>query len=124
MHYDLNNYFPDHHYHKAIRQQLQNHPDIDTPDFLPDGGRPRKNYYMWLTKDNTVLYLDDINGEEADVLYETMGEAEKALEQHLDRNPDNEERYRAANLYRFKIKNQALEGVEVLTEQQGLFDFD
>ena len=97
--------------------------DVDDNELIPDGGRPRKFFWTWITEDGNLLYESDLNGEEADVLYESPEEAREALERHFDRHPELEERYNKAGLYQIKLQDRVMGGVEVKTEQSGLSDF-
>lgn len=111
-------------YNQAIEEMAENlGVDIDDHELIPDGGRPRKYFYVWMTENGNLLYDTSINGDGADVLYESEKEAEEALERLIDVNPDEEDRYRKSNLYKVKKMDKVMEGVEVFTEQQGLGDF-
>lgn len=109
-------------YNKAIEETAETL-DIEDSELIPDGGRPRKNYWAWFTDNDNLFYREDLNGDEADTLYESIEEAEKALERQADLHPEQEERYKAFSLYKVKRVGKELEGVEVLTEQSGLQDF-
>jgi hypothetical protein len=97
--------------------------DVDDNELIPDGGRPRKYFFTWMTENGNLLYDTGVNGDGADVLYESEEAAEEALERLIDANPDQEDRYRKSNLYKVKKMDKVMEGVEVFTEQQGLGDF-
>ena len=92
-------------------------------DIVTDGGRPRKYFFTWMTENGNLLYDASVNGDAADVFYESETEAEEALERLIDAHPEEEERYRKSNLYKVKRMDKVMEGVEVMTEQQGLSDF-
>lgn len=97
--------------------------DTEDTELIPDGGRPRKYFFTWMTENGNLLYEAGVNGDSADVFYESENEAEQALENLIDSNPGEEERYRKSNLYKVKRMDKVMEGVEVMTEQQGLGDF-
>jgi hypothetical protein len=122
MTYGLFNYAPIGHYDMRIDELRDELEDLDE-DLVPDGGRPRKYFWTWITEDGNLLYETELNGEEADVFYESPEEAREALERHVDRYPEREERYKKSGLYQIKLQEKEMEGVEVLTEQQGLGDF-
>lgn len=122
MKYGLFNYAPIAHYDlriEELEQELENHDD----DLVTDGGRPRKYFWTWITEEGNLLYETELNGEEADVFYESPEEAREALERHVDRHPEREERYKKSGLYQIKLQEKEMQGFEVLTEQQGLGDF-
>lgn len=130
MQYELNNYFPEAHYKLAIDGALEREiredlfeDDDDVDEMLPDGGRPRKYFFAW--RDENGEYLSDktVNGDAADVAYSSVNEAEQSLERLIDANPEQQDRYESASLYKIKLDEKIMEGVEVTTEQQGLFDF-
>lgn len=121
--YGLFNYAPLGHYDKQIQEIEEQLQDLDGNDLVPDGGRPRKTFWAWITEEGNLLYETDLNGEEADVFYDSVNAAEQALERHVDRHPEREDRYKNANLFKVKKQGKELEGVEVLTEQSGLADF-
>lgn len=129
MSYELNNYFPEAHYKIAIDEALEREAvedlsdDDDVDEILPDGGRPRKYFFAW--RDENGEYLSDktVNGDAADVAYESVDEAEEVLERLIDSNPEQQDRYESAALYKIKMGEKVMEGVEVTTEQQGLTDF-
>lgn len=129
MQYELNNYFPEAHYKRAIDDALEREvvedlfDEDDVDEILPDGGRPRKNFYAW--RDENGEYLSDkmVNGDAADVAYESVDEAREMLERLIDSNPDQRDRYESSSLYLIKMEEKVLDGVEVTTEQQGLTDF-
>lgn len=97
--------------------------DVDDNELIPDGGRPRKYFYAWMSENGNLLYDASVNGDAADAFYESEEEAEAALERLIDANPDEEDRYRKSNLFKVKKMDKVMEGVEVFTEQQGLGDF-
>ena len=130
MRYELNNYFPDAHYKRAIDDALEREvvedlfeDDDDVDEMLPDGGRPRKYFFAW--RDENGEYLSDktVNGDAADVAYSSVDEAEDMLERLIDNNPEQQDRYESASLYKIKLDEKVMDGVEVTTEQQGLTDF-
>lgn len=130
MQYELNNYFPEAHYKSAIDEALEREAaedllddDDDVDEILPDGGRPRKYFFAW--RDENGEYLSDktVNGDAADVAYSSVEEAEQSLERLIDANPQQQDRYESASLYKIKQVEKVMEGVEVTTEQQGLTDF-
>jgi hypothetical protein len=130
MQYELNNYFPEAHYKLAIDEALEREiredlidEDDDFDEMLPDGGRPRKYFFAW--RDENGEYLSDktVNGDAADVAYSSVEEAEQSLERLIDTNPEQQDRYKSASLYKIKQVEKVMEGVEVMTEQQGLTDF-
>lgn len=76
-----------------------------------------------MTENGNLLYDASVNGDGADVLYESEEKAEEVLERLIEANPGEEDRYRKSNLYKVKRMDKVMEGVEVFTEQQGLGDF-
>lgn len=111
-------------YNQAIEELAEDlGVDTENNEMIPDGGRPRKFFWTWITEDGNLLYESDLNGEEADVLYESPKDAREALKRHFDRNPELEERYNKAGLYQIKLDERVMGGVEVRTEQSGLSDF-
>lgn len=56
-------------------------------------------------------------------MFESVEEAEQALEHQLELFPEEEERYKKSALYKIKKMSKEMEGVEVVTEQSGLMDF-
>jgi len=97
--------------------------EVEDNELIPDGGRPRKYFYAWMSEKGNLLYDASVNGDAADAFYESEAEAEAALERLIDANPDEEDRYRKSNLFKVKKMDKVMEGVEVFTEQQGLGDF-
>jgi len=97
--------------------------DVDDNELIPDGGRPRKYFFAWMTENGNLLYDTSVNGDGADALYESEEAAEEALERLIDTHPEEEDRYRKSNLYKVKKMDKVMEGVEVFTEQSGLADF-
>jgi len=91
-------------------------------DPVPDGGR--KYFFAWLTENGNLLYDASVNGDAADSLYTSVEEAEEALERLSEINPEEMERYKKSNLYRFKKMEKEMEGVEAFTEQAGLTQFE
>jgi hypothetical protein len=122
MTYGLFNYAPLGHYDLRIQELEDELEDLDE-DLVPDGGRPRKYFWTWITEDGNLLYETELNGEEADVFYESPEEAKEALERHFDRNPERADRYEKAGLYEIKLRDKVMQGVEVKTEQSGLDQF-
>ena len=124
MKYGLFNYAPIGHYDIRI-QELEDELEIDDSDddLVTDGGRPRKYFWTWITEEGNLLYETELNGEEADVLYESPEEAREALERHFDRHPERADRYEKAGLYEIKLRDKVMQGVEVKTEQSGLDQF-
>jgi hypothetical protein len=111
-------------YNQAIEEMAEDlGVDVDNNELIPDGGRPRKYFFTWMTENGNLLYDASVNGDAADVFYESETEAEEALERLIDSHPEEEERYRKSNLYKVKRMDKVMEGVEVMTEQQGLSDF-
>ena len=128
--YELNNYFPEAHYKQAIDEAIEREvvedlldEDDDVDEMLPDGGRPRKYFFAWRDKHGNYLSDTTVNGDAADIAYESVEEAEDMLERLMDANPDQRDRYESASLYTIKLEEKMKEGVEVTTEQQGLTDF-
>jgi hypothetical protein len=120
MKYGLFNYAPIAHYDLRIEELEQ---ELEDDDLVTDGGRPRKYFWTWITEEGNLLYETELNGEEADVFYESPGDAREALQRHVDRHPEREERYKKSGLYQIKLQEKEMDGVEVMTEQQGLGDF-
>lgn len=97
--------------------------DVEGNELIPDGGRPRKYFWTWITENGNLLYDTSVNGDGADAFYESEDAAEEALERLIDINPEEEDRYRKSNLYKVKRMDKVMEGVEVFTEQSGLDSF-
>ena len=97
--------------------------NIDDNELIPDGGRPRKYFYTWITENGNLLYDTSVNGDGADAFYESEEAAEEALERLIDTYPEEEDRYRKSNLHKVKKMDKVMEGVEVFTEQSGLDSF-
>lgn len=123
MKYGLFNYAPLAHYDLRIQELEDELEELGDDDLMTDGGRPRKYFFTWMTENGNLLYEASVNGDGADVLYESEEEAEEALERLIDAHPEEEDRYRKSNLYKVKRMDKIMEGVEVMTEQQGLGDF-
>lgn len=94
----------------------------DEGDPIPDGGR--KYFFAWMTENGNLLYDTSVNDDAADALYTSVEEAEDAIERLASSNPDQKDRYRKANLYKFKKQGKEMEGVEAFTEQAGLTQFE
>jgi hypothetical protein len=97
--------------------------ESEDSELIPDGGRPRKYFFTWMTENGNLLYEAGVNGDGADVLYESVEDAEDGLQRLIDSNPEEEDRYRKSNLYKIKRMDKVMEGVEVMTEQSGLDSF-
>ncbi|MFU1780226.1 hypothetical protein ACM16X_02470 [Haloarcula japonica] len=87
-------------------------------DPVPDGGR--KYFFGWVDEHGNLLYDKSVNGDSADCLYESVDDAVDGLETLMSSNPDERDRYRNSNLYKFKKMDKEMEGLEVDTEQAGL----
>jgi hypothetical protein len=97
--------------------------NVDGNELVPDGGRPRKYFWTWITENGNLLYDTSVNGDGANAFYESEDAAEEALERLIDMHPEEEDRYRKSNLYKIKKMGKVMEGVEVFTEQSGLDSF-
>lgn len=114
LRYELENYFPEAHYKKAIDQTFQ---EMAEEDLRPDGGS--RTQYYWSGEDG-IVYHTESGDELVDPFFDTIDEAERFLENQADQY--GEDRYQNMVLRRagnMKMK----EATEVLTEQSGLTDW-
>lgn len=117
MRFELDNYFPDAHYEKAI-EQLTMDGRIDQDDLRPDGGRRNTQYY-W-SGEQGVLYHTETAEDRVDPFFNTIEEAERFLDNQAEKF--GEEKYSSMVLR--KSGNQKVEeATDVLTEQSGLTDW-
>lgn len=116
---------PHWHYQQGIAQfqrEIELEPTEDTREALPDGGNTTQ--YIWYDPDTgTVLFDATVNGEQADVLFDTIDQASQFLERKAEEN--GEEDYTNLRLYRVRRESRykEMEGVEAFSEQAGLMDF-
>ena len=120
---ELENYFPDAHYQRALDQAVREaaqelEPDGGTTNLHTDGRR--STVYYWLNPDTgAALYHTEINGDEADPFFGSAGEAEQFLEKRGGQDTD---RYQGFSLYKAKVQ-KIEDAVDVLTDQAGIEDF-
>jgi hypothetical protein len=122
MQYSLFNYFPSAHYEKAIDQAFR---EVAEERLESDGGTTnlhldgrRSNVFYWLNPDTgAALYHTEINDEEADPFFGSIGEAEQFLEKQ-----GKPERYEGLSLYKARVE-KVEDAVEVLMDQSGIDDF-
>jgi len=69
------------------------------------------------------MFEGTVNGEQADILFDTTEEASRFLERKASEN--GEEAYTNLRLYRVRRESryEEMEGVEAFSEQAGLMDF-
>ena len=114
LRYELENYFPEAHYKKAIDRALE---DEAVEEILPDGGS--RTQYYW-SGDEGVIYHTEAGDELVDPFFDTIEEAEKFLQNQAEQH--GQEMYQGMVLRRagnMKMK----EATDVLTEQAGLTDW-
>jgi len=114
LRYELENYFPEAHYKKAIDQAFQ---DNAEKEILPDGGS--QTQYYWSGEDG-VVYHTETEGEIVDPFFNSVDEAEHYLESLADMN--GKAQYTGLVL-RKSGNRKVMEATEVLTEQSGLADW-
>jgi len=111
LRYELENYFPDAHYRKAIEQVEEEH------EVVPDGGS--RTQYYWSGEDG-ILYHTEKHGDRVNPFFETVEDAERFLEHQAEEY--GKDRYEGFVLR--KTGNRKVEeAVEVLMDQSGLQDF-
>jgi len=111
LRYELENYFPDAHYRKAIKQAEEEH------EVVPDGGS--RTQYYWSGEDG-ILYHTEKNSDRVNPFFETVEDAERFLEHQAEEY--GKDRYEGFVLR--KTGNRKVEeAVEVLMDQSGLQDF-
>jgi len=114
LRFELENYFPDAHYQKAIDQAFRKQAEDRV---LSDGGSLTR--YYWSGEDG-VVYHTETEGEMVDPFFNTVEEAENHLESLADMN--GEDQYDGLVL-RKSGNRKVMEATEVLTEQSGLTDW-
>ena len=114
LRYDLENYFPEAHYKRAIDLAFR---DEAEDEVLPDGGSLTR--YYWSGEDG-VVYHTETEGEMVDPFFNSVEEAERYLEGLADMN--GKDRYEGLVL-RKSGNRKVMEATEVLTEQSGLTDW-
>lgn len=121
LRYELEHYSPEAHYRKAISEKLEQKEPV------PDGGSlnlhrdgRRSTVYYWIDPDTgAALYHTEVNGEEADPFFGSVGEAEGYLEKRSDTESED---YEGMSLYRARVE-KVEDAVEVLMDQAGIGDF-
>ena len=111
LRYELENYFPDAHYRKAIEQAEEEQ------EVVPDGGS--RTQYYWSGEDG-ILYHTEKNSGRVNPFFETVEDAERFLEHQAEEY--GKDRYEGFVL-RKTGNRKAEEAVEVLMDQSGLQDF-
>ncbi|WP_089386095.1 hypothetical protein [Halorubrum vacuolatum] len=114
LRYELENYFPEAHYKKAIDQAFNNQAE---EELRPDGGS--RTQYYWSGEDG-VVYHTEAGDELVDPFFGSVEEAERYLENLADLN--GKEPYNGLVL-RKSGNRKVMEATEVLTEQSGLTDW-
>lgn len=114
LRYELENYFPEAHYQKAIDHALQS----EAEEKLKTDGGSRTKYY-W-SGENGVVYHTESGDEMVDPFFGSVDEAERYLQELADRNEG--EQYKSMVL-RKSGNRKVMNATEVLTEQSGLTDF-
>ncbi|MDY6778056.1 MAG: hypothetical protein SVU32_05280 [Candidatus Nanohaloarchaea archaeon] len=116
MRYELNNYFPDAHYRKAVEEAGYSL-DGEEPEVRTDGGT--RTQYYW-SGDQGVLYHTEQGEDMVVPFFDTVEDAERFLEQQADRYGND----RYSGMVLRKTGNQKVEeATDVLTDQSGLADF-
>ncbi|MXR52389.1 hypothetical protein GRX03_12340 [Halovenus sp. WSH3] len=113
LRYELENYFPEAHYKKAIDQALEE----EAEELVTDGGS--RTQYYW-SGENGVVYHTESGDELVDPFFGTVQEAEQYLENLADLH--GKEQYTSMVL-RKSGNRKVEEATEVLTEQSGLTDW-
>jgi hypothetical protein len=114
LRYELENYFPEAHYKKAIDKAFR---EMAGRDLRPDGGS--RTQYYW-SGDDGVVYHTKAGDEMVDPFFDSIDEAERFLETQADLY--GRERYQ--NLVLRRAGNMKMkEATEVLTEQSGLTEW-
>ena len=112
LRYELENYFPEAHYKKAIDQAFEKQAE---KELVPDGGRAK---YYWSGEQGLIYHTEST--EFVDPFFNTISEAERFLETQANQN--GKEPYNGLVLRR--TSNQKMkEATDVLTEQSGLTDW-
>jgi len=112
LRYELENYFPEAHYKKAIDQAFEKQAE---QELVPDGGRSQ---YYWSGEQGLIYHTEST--EFVDPFFNTISEAERFLETQA--NQHGKEPYNGLVLRR--TSNQKMkEATDVLTEQSGLTDW-
>ena len=126
LRYELENYFPEAHYNKAIDQAFQEQarnrvlePDGGTTHLHQDGRRSKVYYWVNPETDATLVH-SEYNGDEATPFFATVGDAERFLENRAETG--DRERYEAMSLYKAKI-TKVEDAVEVLLDQADINDY-
>jgi len=112
LRYELENYFPDVHYRKAIEQLEQ-----QGEEAIPDGGS--RTQYYWSGEEG-VVYHTEVGDELVDPFFDSVTEAENYLESLADTH--GKQQYDGLVL-RKSGNRKVEEATEVLTEQAGLTDW-
>jgi len=113
LRYELENYFPEAHYKKAIDRAFRE----EAEELVTDGGSLTQ--YYWSGEDG-VVYHTETEGEMVDPFFNSVDEAERYLENLADTN--GREQYDGMVL-RKSGNRKVIEATEVLTEQSGLTDW-
>ena len=113
LRYELENYFPEAHYKKAIDRAFQ---EIVDEELVPDGGSGIQ--YYWSGEEGLLYHTEST--EFVDPFFNTINEAEQFLEGQADQN--GKEPYNGLVLRRTS-NEKTKEATEVLTEQSGLTDW-
>ena len=113
LRFELENYFPEAHYKKAVDKALEE----EAEELVPDGGSMTQ--YYWSGEDG-IVYHTETDGEMVDPFFNTVEEAEQYLESLADMN--GKQQYDGMVL-RKSGNRKVIEATEVLTEQSGLTDW-
>jgi len=123
LQYELNNYWPDFHYRKAMEQAEED------GELLPDGGgyadlhngkRNAKVYYWLDPETGSALEHTGVNDEQTIPFFEDEATAKEYLERRADTG--EKESYEKYSLYQARAKKVG-DAVDVLTDQSGIDDF-
>jgi hypothetical protein len=114
LRYELENYFPEALYKKAIDQTFREEAE---DELVPDGGS--RTQYYWSGEEG-VVYHTESGDELVDPFFGSVEEAE----QHLENLSDLRGKEQYTGMVLRKSGNRKVEeATEVLTEQSGLMDF-
>lgn len=112
LRFELENYFPEAHYRRAVDQAFQEKVD---DELLPDGGRAQ--YYR--SGEKGLVYHMETENRMIDSSFGSTSRTERDSENLADRH--GKEQYTSLVLRKFG-KKKIQEATEVLTEQSGLGD--
>jgi len=118
LRYELENYFPDAHYRKAIQQAREE----EEEGLVPDGGRYTETLYAWYDPDTDTYLTHAVAGTDfATPFFDKEEDARRFLD-YRSQEINNTARFEGLTLRKHRIKKVG-EAVEVLTDQSGIEDF-